>query len=235
MTTISRAAATAAVTDDRLRGRPEPSTRRSLARGLERKRRLADLGRLFLAAGEAGAAALHGGEELLEVDLERREDLVGVVLGAEADLALGLPRVLDDLLGSALGLLVDLLVGDQARLLVACLLDDPLGLALGLREHLLALLDDPARLLDLLGDRGTHLIEEVVDLLAIHANLVRERHGPGVVDQIVQLVYEDQNVHERSLKLRECAFWGRAGVPSTGPCKLLPRRRPRSRWLGATC
>ena len=61
-----------------------------------RARRLADLGRLFvLAAGEPVAAALHGGEELLEVDLEGVEDLVGVVLGAEADLALacrGRPR-----------------------------------------------------------------------------------------------------------------------------------------------
>src|SRR5207248_4800434 len=102
----------------------------------------ADLGRLFVAAGEAIATALHGGEELLQVHLERREDLVGVVLGAEADGALGLASVLDDLLGRPLGLLVDLLVGDEPRLLVARLLHDALGLALGLGEHLLALLDD---------------------------------------------------------------------------------------------
>ena len=94
--------------------------------------------------------------------------------------------------------LVDLLVGDQARLLLAGLLDDPLGLALGLGEHLLALLDDPARLLDLLGDRGAHLVEEVVDLLAIHAHLIGQRDRPGVVDQVVELVYEDEDVHRRS-------------------------------------
>src|ERR687889_99941 len=48
--------------------------------------------------------ALHRGDELGEVDLERVEDLVGVVLGAEADLALTGACVLDDLLGGALGL-----------------------------------------------------------------------------------------------------------------------------------
>src|SRR6478609_7809605 len=129
----------------------------------------------FVLALEALAAALDGGDELREVDLERVEDLVGVVLGAEADLPLTGSRVLDDVLGGALGLLGDLLLGDQLGLALARLLDDPLRLALGLGEHLLTLLDDPARLLDLLGDRGAHLIEDVVDLLLVHANLVRQR------------------------------------------------------------
>ena len=154
-------------------------------------------------AREPRAAATDGGEELLQVDLERREDLVGVVLGAEADLALGVAGVLDDLLGPALGLLVDLLVGDQARLLLARLLDDPLGLPLRLGEHLLALLDDPPRLLDLLGDRRPHLIEQVVDLLAVDPDLIGQRHGARVVHEVVELVYEDQYVHYGSLKLRD--------------------------------
>ena len=55
---------------------------------------------VLVAAGEAVAAALHGGEELLQVDLEGRKDLVGVVLGAQADLALGVAGVLEDLLGA---------------------------------------------------------------------------------------------------------------------------------------
>src|SRR5207247_798785 len=79
---------------------------------------LADLGRLFLTPGEAIAAAAHRGEELLEVDLERGEDLVGVVLGPQPDLPLGLASVLEDLLGGALGLLIDLLLGDQTGLLI---------------------------------------------------------------------------------------------------------------------
>ena len=77
-------------------------------------RGLGDFGRLVLAL-QALAAALDGRDELREVDLERVEDLVGVVLGAEADLALAGAGVLDDVLGRALGLLGDLLLGDQLR------------------------------------------------------------------------------------------------------------------------
>src|SRR5579884_4006281 len=90
---------------------------------------LPDLGRLFL-AGEAFAPAAHGGDELREVDLERVQDLVGVVLGAQTDLALPGPRLFDDVLGCALGLLGDLLLGDHPVLALARLLHDPLGLAL---------------------------------------------------------------------------------------------------------
>src|SRR3954464_14818826 len=96
---------------------------------------LRDFGRLVLAL-QALAPALDGGDELREVDLERVEDLVGVVLGAEPDLALASARVLDDVLGGALGLLGDLLLRHELRLALARLLDDPLGLALGLRQHL---------------------------------------------------------------------------------------------------
>ena len=134
-------------------------------------------------------------EELLEVDLERREDVVGVVLGAEPDLALALAGLLDDLLGGALGLPGDLLVGDEPLLLLAGLLDDSLGLALGLGEHLLALLDDPPGLLDLLGDRRAHLVEDVVDLLAVDADLIGQRDRARVVHQVIELVYEYEDVH----------------------------------------
>src|SRR3954469_6068705 len=106
------------------------------------RRALADFGGL-VAALQALAPALDGGDELREVDLERVEDLVGVVLGAEPDLALAGAGVLDDVVGGALGLLDDLLLGRELLLALARLLDDALGLALGLGEHLLALLDDP--------------------------------------------------------------------------------------------
>src|SRR5829696_8395059 len=155
----------------------------------------ADLG--LFAALQAIAASLHGRDELRQVHLEGVEDVVGVVLGAQADLALACTGVLDDLVGLALGLLHDLLLGDQADLLLARLADDALGLALGLGQHLLALLDDPARLLDLLGDRRAHLVEDVVDLLLVDTHLVRERHGLGVVNRVVQLVDQDQYIHHR--------------------------------------
>src|SRR5918995_1319557 len=155
----------------------------------------------LFAALQPVAASLYGRYELRQVHLEGVEDVVRVVLGAQADLALACAGVLDDLVGLALCLLHDLLLGDQANLLLAGLTDDALGLALRLRQHLLALFHDPARLLDLLGDRGAHLVEDVVDLLTVHAHLVRHRDTLGVVDQIVELVDENENVHQRSLKL----------------------------------
>jgi len=83
-------------------GRTRAPRRRDGARP---KRRLGDFG--LFATLQPVAAALHGGGELLEVDLERVEDVVGVVLGAEPDLALARSRVLDDLLRLALGLPFD--------------------------------------------------------------------------------------------------------------------------------
>src|SRR3954467_13968980 len=154
----------------------------------------ARVGGLVLAL-QALAPALDGRDELREVDLERVEDLVGVVLGAEADLALAGAGVLDDVLGGALGLLDDLFLRDELVLAFARLLDDPLRLALGLGEHLLTLLDDPARLLDLLGDRRAHLVEDVVDLLLVHTHLVRQRDLLGVVNEVVELVDEYEDVH----------------------------------------
>src|SRR6266550_3688564 len=67
--------------------------------------------------------------------------------------------------------------------------------ALDLGQHLLAFLDDPARLLDLLGDRRPHLVEDVVDLLAVDANLVGQRNGLRVVHEVVQLVDQNQYIH----------------------------------------
>ena len=79
--------------------------------------------------------------------------------------------------------------------LLARLLQEPVLLALGLGEHLLALLDDPARLLDLLGDRRAHLVEDVVDLLAVDPHLVGHRDGLRVVHEVVELVDENEYVH----------------------------------------
>src|SRR4051812_47639506 len=81
---------------------PEPSARRKAgpesaparrAGGGLREGALADL--CLFPALKPVATALHGGGELLEVDLERVEDVVGVVLGAEPDLALAGAGVLD--------------------------------------------------------------------------------------------------------------------------------------------
>src|SRR5215469_3527395 len=132
---------------------------------------------LLRALVEPLAAAAHRGEELVEVRLEGREDAVGPVLHLEAGLARGATGLVDDLLRLALGELDDLGLARLADGLLARLLEEPVLLALGLGEHLLALLDDPAGLLDLLGDRRAHLVEDVVDLLAVDPDLIGERHG----------------------------------------------------------
>src|SRR5881227_2933950 len=151
--------------------------------------------RLLRALVQAIATALHGRQELLEIDLERREDPVGPVLHLEPRLARLPARILDDVLRLPLGELHDLGLRCLADGLLACLPEEAVGLALRLGEHLLALLYDPARLLDLLGDRRPHLVEDVVDLLAVDANLVGQRHGLRVVNEVVELVDENEYVH----------------------------------------
>src|SRR4029077_20474520 len=88
--------------------------------------------------------------------------------------------------------------------LLARLGEEPVDLALRLREHLLALLDDPARLLDLLRDGGAHLVEDVVDLLAVDADLVREGDGLRVVHEVVELVDQYEDVHSRESSFGGC-------------------------------
>ena len=144
-------------------------------------------------------------QELVEVDLERREDPVRPVLHLEPRLARLPAGVVDDLLRLPLGELHDLRLRRLAHRLLARLAEDPVGLALRLGQHLLPLLDDPARLLDLLRDRRAHLVEDVVDLLAVDPHLVGEGHGLRVVHEVVELVDENENVH---LSSRESTLVG---------------------------
>src|SRR6202012_5916360 len=85
------------------------------------------------------------------------------------------------------------------------------------------LLDDPPRLLDLLRDRGTHLVEEVVDLLAVDAHLIGQRDRAGVVDNVIEFVYEDQDVHKRGVSLRVCGGFREERIDLGDFCKELPR------------
>src|SRR4029079_8559258 len=107
-----------------------------------------------------------------------------------------------------------------AGCLLARLAEDPVALALGLRQHLLALLDDPAGLLDLLRDRRAHLVEDVVDLLAVDAHLVGQRHGLRVVHEVVELVDQYEDVHGAG-----CYSWSRRGVPPRPSGKISRSRR----------
>src|SRR5262249_54081049 len=152
--------------------------------------------RLLRALVETLAPPLDRAEELVQVDLEGREDAVRPVLHLEARLARLAPGLVDDLLRLAFGELDDLRLRGLANGLLARLPEGPVAFPLRLRAPLLPFLDDPAGLLDLFGDRRTHLVEDVVDLLAVDADLVGQRDGLRVVDEVVELVDENEYVHE---------------------------------------
>lgn len=139
--------------------------------------------------------ASDGTEELLEIHLERRQNLICPVLHLETRFTRLAVSLLDDLFRLSFRQLDDLRLRGLADGLLTSLSENPIAFALRLGEHLLSFLDDPACLLDLLGDRGAHLIEDVVDLFAIDAYLIGKRHGFGAVHKIVELVYEDENIH----------------------------------------
>src|ERR671919_1104890 len=177
--------------------------------------------RLLRALVEPLAATLDGAQELVEVDLEGREDAVGPVLHLEPRLARLPLRIVDDVVGLALGEPDDLGLGRLANRLLAGLLDDPVALPLRLGEHLLPLLDDPAGLLDLFGNGRPHLIEDLVDLLAVEADLVGQWDGLRVVHEVVELVDEHEYVHTAKVTRgmgrddsRPTAYsWGESGAP----------------------
>src|SRR3712207_3981445 len=116
---------------------------------------------LFLYTLELRAAPLDGLEEFTEVVLEVRQHLVSVVLCAKPDLALPTPGVLHDLCATLLCPFEDLLLGGDLLCLVLGAADDAVALAARLVEHRLALLDDPSRLFEFLGDRLAHLVYDV--------------------------------------------------------------------------
>src|SRR5919106_530699 len=108
---------------------------------------LPDLGQLLLGPGQLG--------------LERGQLLVHVVLGLQTDLAGLVTGLGQDPLGLLHRGLHDLLSGHQLGLLSQGFLDELLGVTPGLGQQLLAVLDHPAGLLDLLGKRGPHLLDQL--------------------------------------------------------------------------
>src|SRR5262249_59483702 len=99
-----------------------------------------------------------------------------------------------------------------ARGLRARWVEAALAFALRLGELPLPLLDDPAGLLDLLRDRRPHLVEDVVDLLAVDPDLVGQRNRLRVVHEVVELVDENEYVHGAVSVL--ATLPGSRGVPA---------------------
>jgi hypothetical protein len=89
-------------------------------------------------------------------------------------------------------------LGDELGLVFACLLGDPVGLALCFAEQFLALLSDPASFPDFLGDRCAHLVEDGASVLLVYAHVVAERAVFGASDELVELVDQLEEVHGRS-------------------------------------
>src|SRR5215212_499670 len=155
---------------------------------------------LFRDALQLVAAALDGLEELPEVVLQVREHLVRVVLGAEPDLTLAAAGVLHDLRAALLGSFKDLLLGGDLLGLVLGAAVDPVALAARLVEHRLALLDDPARLLELLWDGLAHLVNDVEGGVPVdHGRVAEAGEAPRFLHQLLQPVYQHQYVHPTNL------------------------------------
>jgi hypothetical protein len=134
------------------------------------------------------APAFDGRERLLEHDLEVRELGVDVVLGLEPDLAGVLAGLLDDPVGLPLGAGDHRLLGDQPVVLAPGVVEQPGGVRLGALEDLVALLEDPPGLGQLLGEGVPDVGDEPLDLGAVDHDGRRQRHHLGVGDQPLELV-----------------------------------------------
>src|SRR5215210_93687 len=151
---------------------------------------------LFLDALQLRASTLHGLQELAQVVLQVGEDLVGVVLSAEAYLALAAAGVFHDLRAPLLGPLEDLFFRSDLLGLVLGAADDTVALAAGFVEHGLALLDYPAGLLELLRYCLAHLVYDVEGGIPVdHRRVAETGEAPCVLDQFFQPVYKYQYVH----------------------------------------
>ena len=118
-----------------------------------------------------------------------REDLLRVILGGVAGLALVLLGALADLVGLALGEADDLLLAGDGEGLLLGVGDDRVGLGRGAREQLVALLQDAAGLLPLLGIAHADLVEDVQDRLGLdHLELGFAEGRLGFLDDSPQLI-----------------------------------------------
>src|SRR5829696_3918183 len=78
--------------------------------------------------------------------------------------------------------------------------DDAVALAARLVEHRLTLLHDPARLLELLWDRLTHLVYDVEGGVPVdHSGVAEAGEAPRFLYQLLQPVYQHQYVHPTNL------------------------------------
>src|SRR5207249_10325740 len=103
-------------------------------------------------------------------------------------------------------------------LLLASHLDHALTLGPGLCQELLAILHDPAGLLDLLRQALLHRLDHPEDLVAVHQDRGRQRHRFGVADERLELQQASGQIHQPSPSRSTRALRTWSGTsPSTSP------------------
>src|SRR3954468_19545066 len=159
------------------------SCERSCSRSRPRRTATRNLSRFV-----SSVASMPSAQSSISRRISRALRRASSMISCASPLANPLPRL-------PLGQLDDLRLRGLAHRLLARLLEEAILLSLRLGKHLLPLLDDPPGLLDLLGDRRPHLVEDVVDLLTVDADLVGQGHGLRVVHEVVELVAQTEDVH----------------------------------------
>ncbi|MGI8875205.1 MAG: TetR/AcrR family transcriptional regulator [Egibacteraceae bacterium] len=144
-------------------------------------------------------ALLDGRQRLLQHDLEVGELAVDVVLGLQAQHARVLARVGEDPFGLAVGCPDHLGLREHALALDTGVGHQLLRLARRLGQQVVALLDDPAGLPQLVGQPGAHVGEHRLDLGPVHHDRRGQRDGSALGDQLLELLDGGLDVQGASL------------------------------------
>src|SRR5680860_1109982 len=135
------------------------------------------------------------GQRPVQYDLEVGQLGVDVVLRLQAQDARGLAGLIDDAFRLLLGHEQDLGLIDQPLLLDEGVRAHLLGHAGRLLEHLIALLDDPPGLAQLLGQMGAQVRQRLLELAPRDHDRGRQRYGAGLGEQLLELTDVGLGVH----------------------------------------
>ena len=119
-----------------------------------------------------------------------REDLLRIIFGSVARLALVLLSTIADIVGLLLREANDLLLASDGKRLLLSVSDDGIGLSGGRCQKLVALLEDATRLLPLLGIAHANLVKNVEEDLSLnHLELrVLAERRLGLFDDALKLI-----------------------------------------------
>src|SRR5260370_10359658 len=150
--------------------------------------RLAALVGLGLGGLQALDTTHHRGERAPEVRLELFQLLQRISLGLADDLVRFRLRVLDDLRPMTFGTPQDLMIGRRLLRSLVGTRHDASSLGVCLRDDALLLRHGPVRLLDLVRQVESKLVDELHDLVLIDHHLSRHRNVACVLDQVLEAV-----------------------------------------------